>query len=273
MSAGVRAERTHLPAPSGAPARAHVLAPPPAYLGPLLLGSLLGALIAGRIETGLLTLVVALAAAVVAGTSLPPRRWWGTIVTGVVIGWTLNLYLTPGRPLAGWPEVAGRHASREGARLGFLLTLRVAGAFAALQGLRAAWPGERAADAIARLLAPLERLRVPVREARAMLGLSLRFAPLLSGEARRIARIQDLRAGRPPRGAGEWLTRRRAATVPFLVGALERAERVALALDARHYRLRPVAAAIPAGAKSRGMTWASAALGAAVAGVALLWRV
>src|SRR5206468_12197591 len=103
----------------------------------------------------------------------------------------------------------------------------------------AAWPGERAADAVARLLGPLERLRVPVREARAMLGLSLRFAPLLQAEARRIARVQDLRAGRPPRGAGEWLTRRRAATVPLMVGALERAERVALALEARHYRLRP----------------------------------
>jgi hypothetical protein len=47
---------------------------------------------------------------------------------------------------------------------------------------------------------------------------------------------------------------------------------VALALDARHYRLRPVAAAITAGPGSRAMTWTSATLGAALAGLALLWR-
>jgi energy-coupling factor transporter transmembrane protein EcfT len=272
MSAGVRAERAHLTTPHGARAGSDLRVPPRAYLGPLLLGSLLASMIAGGIGSGLLSLAVALVAAALAGASLPPRRWWGTMVTGIVIGWALNLYLTPGTPLVGWPAVAGRHASREGAGLGLLLTLRVAGALTALQGLRAAWPGERAADAIARLLGPLERLRLPVRESRAMLGLSLRFAPLLGGEARRIARIQDLRAGRPPRGAGEWLTRRRAATVPFLVGALERAERVALALDARHYRLRPVAAAVSVGTARRVATWTSASLGAALAGVALLWR-
>jgi energy-coupling factor transporter transmembrane protein EcfT len=48
--------------------------------------------------------------------------------------------------------------------------------------------------------------------------------------------VQDLRAGRPPRGAREWWQRRRAAAVPTLVSSLERAERVALALEARGYR-------------------------------------
>src|SRR5439155_26598635 len=98
-------------------------------------------------------------------------------------------------------------------------------------------------DERARLAAPLERLRVPVREARAMVGLSLRFAPLLVEEARRIARVQDVRAGAAPRGLGERITRRRAALIPALVAALERADHTALALEARHYRLRPVARA------------------------------
>jgi energy-coupling factor transporter transmembrane protein EcfT len=251
---------------------------PRAHLGPLLVGSLLGALVAGRVETGLLCLAVGLGAAALAGAPAPPRRWVLTLSAGAALGWALNLYLTPGTPLGGpWPAVAGRHATREGLVLGLLLTLRVAGAFAALQGLRAVWPGERAADAIARRLAPLERLRVPVREARAMLGLALRFAPLLEAEARRIARVQDLRAGRPPRGAGEWLQRRRAATVPLMVGALERAERVALALEARHYRLRAPGAAsgwgdAPARAASRAAARAWALLGGSLAAVALLWR-
>ena len=247
------------------------------HLGPVLVGALLGSLVAGRLETSLLCLAVALAAAAAAGAQPPPRPWFVTLATGAVLGWGLNLYLTPGSPLDSWPVLGGRHATREGLSLGLLLTLRVAGACAALQGLRVAWPGERAADAAARVLRPLERLRVPVREARAMLGLALRFAPLLQTESRRIARVQDLRAGRPPRGPREWLQRRRAATVPFMVGTLERAERVALALEARHYRVRPPGA--PAGwqdvgrpgqVRTGGHGWVL--LGAALAAFALLWR-
>ncbi len=251
------------------------------HLGPVLVGALLGSLVAGRLETSLLCLAVALGVAVAAGAQRPPRRWFVTLAVGAAIGWGLNLYLTPGSSLAGgWPVLGGRHATQEGLVLGLLLTLRVAGACAALQGLRAAWPGERAADAAARWLAPLERIRVPVREARAMLGLALRFAPLLEAESRRIARVQELRAGRPPRGPREWLQRRRAATVPFMVGALERAERVALALEARHYRLRPPGAvvgggdaALPGrlgGLGTGGRAWPL--LGGSLAAVALLWR-
>jgi energy-coupling factor transporter transmembrane protein EcfT len=248
------------------------------HLGPVLVGTMLGSLVAGRIETAILCLAVAIVVAIAAGAPAPARRWLVMLTTGAVVAWALNLYLTPGQPLAGaWPVVAGRHATAEGLAMGLLLTLRFAGACAALHGLRSAWPGERAADAAARWLAPLERLRVPVREARAVLGLSLRFAPLLGAEASRIARVQDLRAGRPPRGAREWLQRRRASMVPTLVGALERAERVALALEARHYRLRPAGAAVgpPNDARS-GVPASTAApwivMGTGLAALALLWR-
>jgi energy-coupling factor transport system permease protein len=138
---------------------------------------------------------------------------------------------------------------------------------ASLQGLRAAWPGERAADQMARWLAPLERVRIPVRDLRTVVGLALKFAPLMGSEGRRIARVQDLRAGRPPRGAAEWWQRRRAAAVPTLVSSLERAERVALALEARGYRSRPLDLA-----KDRAHPTGWGVVGVAVAGVALLWR-
>jgi len=258
MTAAVRAYRPHLAAVLG--------------------GGMLGALVAGRVESALLCLVAASVASAAAGAVVPTRRWFVTVATGSLVAWALNLYLTPGRPLAGgWPVLAGHRATAEGSALGLLLVLRVAGALAALQGLRAALPGEVAADAIARWLAPLERVRVPVREARGMVALALRFVPLLGAEARRIAGEQDLRAGGPAHGVGEWLQRRRAATVPMLVCALERAERVALALEARHYRMRaaggPVglaagaaAAAWPAG------TWIGIAAGGALALASLLWR-
>jgi energy-coupling factor transporter transmembrane protein EcfT len=239
-----------------------------ASAAPLLVGTMIGSLVAGRIETGLLCLGIAVATGAVVGARWPARRWTFTVGVSMVVGWVLNLYLTPGAPLpASWPRVLGQTPTRDGALLGLLLALRLGGAVTALQGLRAVWPGERAADALARWLSPLERVRVPVREMRAMVGLSLRFAPLLEREARRIRRVQDLRAGRPPRGMGEWLQRRRAAAVPTLVGALERAERTALALEARGYRERPLRPA----AENRSSAMAAIA-GWSVAGVALLWR-
>jgi energy-coupling factor transporter transmembrane protein EcfT len=245
------------------------------HLAAVLAGAMLGALVAGRLESALVCLAVAWVAAAAAGAEIPSRRWFVTLVVGALVAWALNLYLTPGRPLAGrWPVLAGHRATAEGSALGLLLLLRMAGACAGLQGLRAALPGEVAADAIARWLAPLERLHLPVREARGMVALALRFVPLLGAEARRIAREQDLRAGRPVRGPGEWLQRRRAATVPMLVGALERAERVALALEARHYRMGGSAGGVAGGGatgRSAG-AWIGIAAGSALAMASLLWR-
>ncbi|MBI5711256.1 MAG: energy-coupling factor transporter transmembrane protein EcfT [Candidatus Eisenbacteria bacterium] len=236
----------------------------PARLAPLLLGALVGSLCAARLETGVACVILGSLAAAAAGAPRPPRAWLRLVGGGALVAIVLNALLTRGSPLGGSLPL-GLHASVEGLRLGLLLALRLAGAAVALHGLRAAWPGERAADELARLLAPLERLRVPVREARMVLGLALRFAPLLAREAGRIARVQELRAGRPARGWREKLVRRRAIVVPALVNALERAERVGLALEARHYRARP-----PAPPARGGPAWAAAGL--AVAAVALLWR-
>jgi energy-coupling factor transporter transmembrane protein EcfT len=231
---------------------------------PVLLGAMVGAMVAGRFETGLLCIGVAVVASAAAGARWPSKSWFVAIGTGVTLAVMLNLYLTPGRALGG-PRIFSLHPTAEGLRHGILFALRILGATIAVHGLRSVWPGERAADELVRLLAPLERLRLPMREARVVLGLALRFAPLLVVEARRIAALQDLRAGRPACGCREWWTRRRAVMVPTMVAALERAEQVALALEARHYRVRP----IPPRARRRS-GWGVA--GAALAAAALLWR-
>jgi len=235
--------------------------------GWLLAGTLCGALVAGRWETGTACLLISIALGALAGAKLPSGRWNAALLSSLCLGWALNLYLTPGTPLPGWPRIALRVATREGLALGALLALRLLGAAAALQGLKAAWPGEQAADAVLGALAPLGRLGLPVRETRVMLGLALRFAPMIEREGRRIAAVQALRAGRAPRGAREWLERRRAAVVPTVVSALERAEGVALALEARHYALRPAGVARPG---QPALPWKLA--GATLFGAALLWR-
>ena len=234
-------------------------------LAPLLLGALAGSLVAGRLWSAAGCLLLAGACAALAGARRPRASALRMVGIGMAVAVVLNTLLVAGRPL-GWVQ----HASVEGLRLGVLLALRLAGAAVAVHGLAAAWPGERAADELARLLAPLERVRVPVREARAVLGLALRFVPLLAGEGERIARIQGLRAGRPPRGWRERFTRRRAVVIPVMVNALERAERVSLALEARHHRLRTVT--LPAERAGGRVGWALGLAGLAVAVTSLVWR-
>ncbi len=239
------------------------MSPPPVpAAAPLLLGALAGALVAARIESAILCLVVAAAVAIRIRAPRPGIAWVRSVAIGAAIAWGLNLVLVPGRAIA---HLGPLTATAEGLALGGLLALRVAGAAVAFHGLRTAWPGERAADEAARLLRPLERAGVRIGEARLMLGLALRFAPLLARESARIARLQDMRAGRPPRSLGERLQRRRAIVLPSLVHALERAEQVALALEARHYRLRPPP-------RGRGPGWAPVAAGLMLPGIALLWR-
>ena len=235
-------------------------------MAPLLLGALAGSLVAGRLATAAGCGVLAVWAAARAGAARPPGALLRIVGVGMTVAVVLNAVLVAGRPLGALP-----HVSVEGVRLGTLLALRLAGAAIALHGLAAAWPGERAADELARLAAPLERLRVPVREARAELGLALRFAPLLASEGGRIARVQELRAGRPARGWRERFMRRRAVAVPVIVNALERAERVSLALEARHHRLRPVVSAVRPG--GRGVADRLCGLaGILVALTSLVWR-
>lgn len=229
---------------------------------PLLLGALAGSLVAARIESALLCLGVAAVVALAIRAPRPGVKWVRSVVIGAAVAWGVNLFLVPGQAIG---RLGPLIATDQGLTLGSLLALRVAGAAIAFLGLRAAWPGERAADEAARLLRPLERLGVRIGEARLMLGLALRFAPLLAHESARIARLQDMRAGRPPRSLGERLQRRRAVVLPSLVHALERAEQVALALEARHYRLRPPP-------RGPGPGWAPVVAGLMLPGIALFWR-
>ena len=233
-------------------------------MAPLLLGSLVGSLVAAHEAIAVLFILVSSVAAAMAGAPRPAGLFWRTLLGGATVAALLNAYLIPGHPLP-WPKMFGAVATVEGLRQGLLLGLRLTGAAVAVHGLRAAWPGERAVDELASRLRWLEALRVPIRRARAMIGLALRFAPLFGEEVRRIAAIQELRAGRPPRGWAERLQRTRAVAVPSLVGALERADQVALALEARHYRMKSVVKMPAAGWGWRGAGWA-------LAGAGILWR-
>lgn len=88
-------------------------------------------------------------------------------------------------------------------------------------------------------LAPLQRIGVPTREFTMIFGISLRFLPILSDEAKRIQEAQALRGVDP--GANSVAARLRALApvlIPLLGGALRRAEELGDAMAARGYRPR-----------------------------------
>jgi energy-coupling factor transporter transmembrane protein EcfT len=231
---------------------------------PVAMGGLVGGLVAGRLETALACVAVVVVCGIVLRAGWPPRGFAATLLPGMALAFLLNLYLNPGTALGG-PRLFGLIPTHEGARYGSLLALRMLAACVGAWVLARGVPAEPALDALAAALRPLGFLGIRTEWARSSLGLALRLAPLVRAESARIARVQALRAGGPARGVRERLRRARAVWVPTMVCSLERAERTALALEARRYssRAATAAAGIPAAA------WLA---GAALATWALLWR-
>ena len=88
------------------------------------------------------------------------------------------------------------------------------------------------------LLSPLGRLGFPAHELALTMEIALRSVPLLAQEAERLAKAQASRGGDLATGRGGVLRRVRRALpllVPLFLSALDRAERLALAMEARGY--------------------------------------
>ena len=93
------------------------------------------------------------------------------------------------------------------------------------------------ADGLERLLHPLVRFGFPAHEGAMMVGVALRFIPLLMEETDRIIRAQLSRGARLDQGG---LVRRVMAffpvLIPLFVIVFRRADEMALAMEARGYR-------------------------------------
>lgn len=92
------------------------------------------------------------------------------------------------------------------------------------------------AEAMAKVLRPLERLGLPVGDLALILFIAIRFIPILYEEFMIIYNAQVIRG---VDFSGNLLKRVKASTaviVPVLVGAIARADDLALAMEARGYR-------------------------------------
>ena len=92
------------------------------------------------------------------------------------------------------------------------------------------------ADGLDAMLAPLERFRFPAHECAMMIGMALRFIPLLMQETDKIMRAQLSRGARLDQG--NIFQRLKAffpVLIPLLIIIFRRADEVAVAMDARGY--------------------------------------
>ena len=139
-------------------------------------------------------------------------------------------------PLWDWGPV---HLSLTSLRNGAVLLLRFPTLILLIAAFTAATSTTEMVRGLEALLRPLRSLRLPVQDFVLMIQVALRFLPLLALEAERIAKAQASRGAEWGAGRGGLLKRARQALpviVPLFLVSLQRAETMALAMEARGYR-------------------------------------
>jgi energy-coupling factor transport system permease protein len=149
----------------------------------------------------------------------------------------LYIFTTPGQPLVTW---GGITATWEGLLAAGAQIYRLCLLVVMASLLTLTTSPVQLSHGLEALLAPLERLSLPVRELAMVLTIALRFVPTLFEEIEKIAKAQrargvDFRSGGPLRRARNLVP----VFVPIFVSAFRRANDLATAMDARGFRCSP----------------------------------
>lgn len=201
-----------------------------------LLAFILAVLLAGRWPFYILLTLLTVFLIVLAGLSRrivfqTLRPFWFILM----LTFLLQVFFTPGEAFL---QAGIFQATKEGAVQGGLLFWRLTLIIAVSSLLTLTTSPLDLTAAVERLLAPVSRLGLPTQELAMMMTVAIRFLPTLLREALTIKKAQQAR------GAGfnsGWPWERLAKTVPLLVplfaGAFTRAEELAMAMEARCYRV------------------------------------
>ncbi|MGN0038106.1 MAG: energy-coupling factor transporter transmembrane component T family protein [Coriobacteriales bacterium] len=139
-----------------------------------------------------------------------------------------------------WALAQGWGLSLDGLAVGAFFALRIALLVAACCLLSFSTSQEELLRGLRTLLGPLRHLRVPVDDLCMVASMALRFLPLVSDELQRVRRGREAR-GMCFEGAGAAAAVRAwcSVLVPVMVGLFKRADRLAVAMDARCYGTGP----------------------------------
>jgi len=152
----------------------------------------------------------------------------------LILTFALNAWATSGRPAIPIPLGLGA-LTYEGLARGLFLVFRLSALVLGTSLLTLTTSPLGLADGLESLLSPLKRLRVPVHELAMTTTIALRFVPMLVDE---VDRLQKAQLARGADFTGGPIKRVRAVfplLLPLLVSAFGRADRLAVAMEARCY--------------------------------------
>ena len=184
-----------------------------------------------------LTLMFVFVAAAVAASKISLKlimRSLRPLLIMVLFTSLLNIFFTPGREI--W-RIWFFRITYEGIVFSVVMAVRITLLIAGTSLLTYTTSPIMLTEAIERLLSPLKKIGAPVGELAMMMTIALRFIPTLLDETERIMAAQKARGA--DLESGNMLKRIRAfvpVLVPVFVGALKRADELALAMESRCYR-------------------------------------
>ncbi len=193
------------------------------------------ALFLGRrlVTYGILLLALA---AVVKVSTVKPRalvRGLKPVVFILVFTAVLNIFYTPGEPLASFWIFT---ITREGIVHAFFMVIRIVMLITCTFLLTYTTSPLALTDGLESLMGPLKKIRVPVHELSMMMSIALRFIPTLIEETDKIMSAQRARGADFESGN---LAQRAKALIPLLVplfiSAFRRADELATAMECRCY--------------------------------------
>jgi energy-coupling factor transport system permease protein len=144
------------------------------------------------------------------------------------------LFTTPGRSLIAWRGIT---VTADGLLLGATQIYRLSLLVVLSSLLTFTTSPAQLTQGVEALLAPLDRLGVPVRELSVVLTIALSFVPTIFDQVDRITKAQrargaDFRSGAPWRRVKSWVP----TFVPIFVAAFRRANELARAMEARGFQ-------------------------------------
>jgi energy-coupling factor transport system permease protein len=181
--------------------------------------------------------VAALVAFAVLASRIPARiALRGLKAMGVLFAFTLVANALRWNPAVAMVRVGPFGVDRAGLGMGLFFVTRVALLVVGTSLLTLTTSPVALTDALARVMAPLRAVRVPVDDIATMFSIALRFIPTTAEEAEKIVVAQSARGavfdeGGPVRRAKAWVP----VLVPLFVKLFRRADDLAVAMESRCY--------------------------------------
>lgn len=161
-------------------------------------------------------------------------KGWNAILVLLAFTFFFNLWLTPGIPFIKLGIVT---ITKEGLKTAVLMAIRLIYLMLGASLMTLTTTPNHLTDGLESLFLPLQKHHVPVHEMAMMMTIALRFIPILLEEADKIKKAQMARGVHFSQGPfWKRMQNLLAIFLPLFLSAFQRADDLAIAMEARCYR-------------------------------------